>query len=218
MASTTQMERIRIEAAGAAMDGMLVLPDCCIGMVLFVNCGGSSRVAHPSDYVASVLRGAKLGTLWLDLLTQEEAGTPRNRQDIALLTARLNAACDWMGGSDVTADLPLGLYGASNAAAAALQVAARRDGIAAIVCRSGRTDLADSAELPHITAATLLIVGGLDEAVLRLNRQAYLALRCKKRLEIVPGATHSFEEPGNFEVVARLARSWFLQYSQSAYV
>lgn len=218
MVPATHNEHVKIHADAVEMDGILWLPDDCLGMVLFANGGGSSRVTPPNDYVASVLRRARLGTLWLDLLAPQEAKSHKARFDIKLLTERLGIACDWLRQNGMTRELPLGLYGASNGAAAALQLAAERDGIAAVVSRGGRPDLADQNLLGKVNAPTLLIVGGLDDAVVKMNRAAYAALHCKKRFEIIPGATHSFEEPGNLEVVARLARAWFLQHSQPAHV
>ncbi|MEN3294951.1 MAG: hypothetical protein V7642_4204 [Burkholderiales bacterium] len=220
MALPAQSERVRIQSDQEEMEGMLWLPEDHIGVILFAHGGNGNRLKPPNDYVASVLRDARLGTLWLDLLTpQEAAHGHRARCDIALLTARLNAACDWVRQHSATKDLPIGLFGASNCAAAALQLgAARGRVISAIVSRGGRPDLACQSTLGKISAPTLLIVGGLDDGAVEMNRVAYAALRCKKRFEIIPGATHSFEEPGNLEVVARLARGWFLQHSHSAYV
>jgi putative phosphoribosyl transferase len=219
MALPIQSERVRIHAEEVEMEGMLWLPGDHIGVILIAHGGGNNRVKPPNDYVASVLRDARLGTLWLDLLSPQEAHARRAQSDIALLTERLNAACDWLRQFHATKDLPIGLFGAGNGAAAALQLAATRGrSISAIVSRGGRPDLACHSTLGKISAPTLLIVGGLDDGVVEINRAAYAALRCKKRFEIIPGATHSFEEPGNLEVVARLARGWFLQHSHSAYV
>jgi putative phosphoribosyl transferase len=219
MTAVTHSERVRIRAGDMDIDGMLCLPEEHIGIILFAHSGASNRVKTPNDYVASVLRDAHLGTLWLDLLSAQETRSHRARSDIGLLTARLAAACDWLGEHAATQDLPVGLFGASNCAAAALQVAAARGrAIAALVSRGGRPDLASQDTLGQISAPTLLIVGGLDDGVLDTNRNAYAALRCKKRFEIIPGATHSFEEPGNLEVVARLARGWFLQHTHYGYV
>lgn len=218
MALPAKSERVKIQADQAELEGMLWLPDDHIGIILFAH-GGNNRVRPPNDYVASVLRDARLGTLWLDFLTSEEAQSRRAHYDIALLAERLNAACDWLRQYRATRELPIGLFGAGNGAAAALELAAARGrAISAIVSRGGRPHLACQTTLGKISAPTLLIVGGLDDGVVEMNRVAYAALRCKKRLEIIPGATHSFEEPGNLEVVARLARGWFLQHSHSAYV
>jgi putative phosphoribosyl transferase len=219
MTLPTQSERVRIQADDVAMEGMLWLPEDHIGIILIAHGGGSNRVKPPNDYVASVLRDAHLGTLWVDLLAPQEARSHRAHCDIALLTERLNAACEWLRDHEATRELPIGLFGAGNGAAAALQLAAARGrAISAIVSRGGRPDLTCQTTLGKISAPTLLIVGGLDDGVVEINRAAYAALRCKKRFEIIPGATHSFEEPGNLEVVARLARGWFLQHSYSAHV
>lgn len=212
-------ERVKIQADGTEMDGMLWLPEDHIGIILFAHGGAGNRVKPPNDYVASVLRTARLGTLWLDLLTSDESNARHKRCDITLLAERLNVACDWLRQYGVTKDLPIGLFGASNGAAAILQLAATHgQSICAIVSRGGRPDLASQSILGKISVPTLLIVGELDNGAVETNRVAYAALRCKKRFEIIPGATHSFEEPGNLEVVARLARSWFLQHFHSAYV
>jgi putative phosphoribosyl transferase len=198
------------------MEGTLSLPEDSIGMILFAACGsdGGSRVSQPNDYVASVLREARLGTLRIELLSRAETSDRRLHSDVALLTERLRHACDWLRTRDATADLPLGLYGASSCAAATLQLAgASGRGISAIVSRGGSPELTSPAMLGKVGVPTLLIVGGLEDSAVRMNRAAYAALRCKKRLEVIPGATHAFEEPGNLEVVARLARGWFLQHA-----
>jgi putative phosphoribosyl transferase len=218
MALSIYSERIRIQAGKVEMEGMLRLPQDQIGIVLFAGSTGSNRIKPPNDYVGSVLRNARLGTLWLELFTP---GEERSRQgdDIEALTQRLGAACDWLAQHDATRDVPMGMYGASSGAAAAMQLAAERGrAISAIVSRGGRPDLASHGILGKIHAPTLLIVGGLDEGGVHLNRAAYAALRCRKRLEIIPGATRTFEEPGSLEVVARLARGWFLQNAQVTHV
>jgi len=207
-------EPVKIATGALTIDGMLWLPEAPLGVVLFAGGNRNSRVKPRHDYVASMLRSACMGTLWLDLLP------PRERDeeaiDIDLLTERLAAACDWLRAQEPTRDLPLGLFGASHGAAAVLQVAALlgRD-VAAVVLRSGRPDLAAHGVLAQISAPTLLLVGGLDDRVIDTNRAAYAALRCKKRFEIVPGATHLFEEPGSLEVVARMSRGWFLQHTDA---
>jgi putative phosphoribosyl transferase len=218
MAIAMQSEQVCIQVDKVDMEGMLWLPEDCIGIVLFAHGGGSSRVRPPNDYVASVLRDTRLGTMWLDLFAAQEDRSRASHANIELLAGRLNAACDWLRKTGTTQDLPLGLYSAGNGAAVALQLAASRGGISAVVSRGGRPDLAGHSALVKVSAPTLLIVGGLDEGVVATNRSAYAALRCKKRFEIIPGATHSFEEPGSLEVVARLARSWFLQHSNSVHV
>jgi putative phosphoribosyl transferase len=216
MASAMLTEPVTIEVGQTPIEGTLWLPEDSVGTVLFVNAGGS-RARTAGDYVASVLHGVRLGTLWLDLLTPQESCSHASRFDIDMLTTRLHAACDWVCRNEATRDLPVGLYGASSGASAILQLAAMRSGICAIVSRGGRPDLVTPATLTRVTAPTLLIVGGLDDGVVEMNRVAYLALRCKKRYEIIPGATHSFEESGSLEVVARLARGWFLQHSYAAH-
>jgi putative phosphoribosyl transferase len=196
MTAVTHSERVRIRTGDAEMDGMLWLPEGHIGIILFAHSGAGNRIKPPSDYVASVLRDAHMGTLWLDLLSEQETRGHRAQSDIGLLTARLDAACGWLLEHPATQDLPIGLFVAGNCAAAALQLAAARGRvISALVSRGGRPDLACQDTLGKISAPTLLIVGGLDEGVIETNRNAYAALRCKKRFEIIPGATHSFEEP-----------------------
>ncbi|QOL48726.1 dienelactone hydrolase family protein [Massilia litorea] len=203
---------ISIPAGGALLEGMLELPATPIGVVLFAHGSGSSRFSPRNNQVAAELRDGGIATLLLDLLTPEEDAAYRNRFDIDVLAARLHAAASWLGTEPLTAPLPLGLFGASTGAAAALRVAADSGtGIAAVVSRGGRPDLAGTA-LAHVIAPTLLIVGGEDGQVVDLNREAYEALGCEKALEIVPGATHLFEEPGALEQVADLACSWFVRH------
>jgi putative phosphoribosyl transferase len=219
MTLSVQSERVAIQAGKVEMEGILRLPEDPIGIILFVHGGVANRVNPPNDYVASVLRNARLGTLWMNLLTAQEARSSQMRCDIPMLADRLNAAYDWLRRYGSTRDVPIGLFGASNGAAAVLHLAATQGrGICAIVSRGGRPDLAGQSLLGKISAPTLLIVGELDDGVVETNRAAYAALRCKKRFEIIPGATHAFEESGNLEVVARLARGWFLQHSRYAYV
>jgi dienelactone hydrolase len=201
---------VHIESGAAAMEGMLELPGGASGVVLFAHGSGSSRLSPRNNRVAHVLRDAGIGTLLLDLLTPHEDRQYDNRFDIALLTHRLRAAAAWLGAQDATTFLPLGLFGASTGAAAALQLTADPAvPVAAVVARGGRPDLAGIDALRAVEAPTLLIVGGADEPVIALNRQAYAELGCVKRLVIVPGATHLFEEPGTLEEVARLAADWF---------
>ena len=205
-----QNELIGIKTNGVRIEGMLELPQDAAGIVLFAHGSGSSRLSPRNNFVARYLHQARMGTLLLDLLTVQEDRDYATRFDIALLTRRLNAAADWLGINDSTAGLPLGLFGASTGAAAALQVAAARGtGIAAVVSRGGRPDLAGLKALQNVSAPTLLIVGGNDDGVIDLNQSAYAALRCEKQLEIVPGATHLFDEPGTLEKVAELASAWF---------
>ncbi len=205
-----QKELIDVETDGVSLEGMLTIPDGAAGMVLFAHGSGSSRLSPRNNYVADYLQQFRMGTLLIDLLTPHEDSNLSSRFDISLLSRRLNAACDWLQASEATAHLPVGLFGASTGAAAALQVAAMRgDGIVATVSRGGRPDLAGRSALRMVSTPTLLIVGGHDDIVIELNRQTYALLRCEKRLEIVRGATHLFEETGALEQVAALAADWF---------
>jgi len=191
----------------------LIIPQRAAGVVLFAHGSGSSRHSPRNKYVANQLREARLGTLLIDLLTPEEDETYRTRFDIGLLTQRLADAARSLAREPQTKDLPVGLFGASTGAAAALEVAAALpEAIRAVVSRGGRPDLASRAALHKVKAPTLLIVGGDDAGVIELNEQAYAELGCEKRLEIVPGATHLFEEPGTLEEVARLAAQWFTRH------
>jgi putative phosphoribosyl transferase len=195
-----------------ALAGDFVLPASASGLVVFAHGSGSSRLSPRNTYVASVLHAHRLGTLLFDLLTETEAAQRANVFDIALLAVRVGEVLDWIGTRTELADMRIGLFGASTGAAAALVAAAIRPAsIAAVVSRGGRPDLAGE-YLRQVTAATLLIVGGADHTVLQLNREALRALPCEKRLEIVPGATHLFEELGTLESVAELAANWFVSH------
>jgi dienelactone hydrolase len=198
------------------LEGDLSVPDRAAGVVLFAHGTGSSRHSPRNRFVAESLRKRGLGTLLVDLLTlQEEAIDLRNRQlrfDIDLLAGRLAAATSWLQSHEETHELGIGYFGASTGAAAALAAAAGHSGIVeAVVSRGGRPDLAGPA-LERVRAPTLLIVGGADVPVIELNRDAYSQLHVPKSFEIVPGATHLFEEPGALEAVASLAGDWFVQY------
>lgn len=209
----TRTALVEIAAGAVAMEGVLALPPDAIGMVLFAHGSGSSRLSPRNNHVAAALREAGIGTLLLDLLTPDEDLDHAQRFDIGMLAERLGRAAAWLGTEPLTAPLSLGLFGASTGAAAALRLAARDgSGIAAVVSRGGRPDLAGEAALAAVIAPTLLVVGGGDDAVLGLNRRAMAALRCEKELAIVPGATHLFEEPGKLEEVAELARDWFVRH------
>lgn len=201
-----------IPAAGVTLQGDLALPADARGVVIFAHGTGSSRLSPRNRYVAQVLHQAECGTLLFDLLTEREAARRAAVFDIGLLAARLQAATRWLRAEADVAQLPLGYFGASTGAAAAL-VAAAEEGetIGAVVSRGGRPDLAAEA-LPRVSAATLLIVGGEDHGVIELNQQAYRELRAVKRLDIVPGAGHLFEEPGALERVAKLAADWMARY------
>lgn len=207
---------VRVSAGPVTVEGNLVLPEGAQGIVLFAHGSGSSRFSPRNRYVAQVLQEGGLGTLLIDLLTEEEERidlrTREIRFDIPLLAERLVGAIDWLRENEETRDLRIGLFGSSTGAAAALMAAPRRpDAIGAIVSRGGRPDLAGAA-LQEVRAPTLLIVGGRDTVVITLNEQALTQLKVEKRLEIVPGATHLFEEPGALEKVAELARDWFRQH------
>lgn len=213
MHSELYQQSISIDALGARLDADLALPKNATGLVLFAHGSGSSRKSPRNRAVAEVLDEVGLATMLLDLLTNaeersEQAGG-RLRFDVDLLARRLTAAIDWLGRERATRALPLGLFGASTGAAAALIAAAQRSTrVRAVVSRGGRPDLADDS-LEHVEAPVLLIVGEADSQVVGLNRGALVRLRCEKELVLVPGATHLFEEPGALAEVARLAREWF---------
>jgi len=194
------------------LEGRLALPAEAVGVVAFAHGSGSSRFSPRNTYVAEALEDAGLAALLFDLLTDDEARDRANVFDIPLLSERLTMARDWLGHDARTEALPLGYFGSSTGAAAALVAAARAPGgVAAVVSRGGRPDLAGSC-LREVRAPTLLIVGGHDEQVLELNRAALAQLTSEKELAIVPGATHLFEEPGTLDQVIDLARSWFLAH------
>jgi putative phosphoribosyl transferase len=198
------------------MQAILWLPQDHIGVVVFGSCGEAKRLHPPNDYVASVLLNARLGTLWIDLLSPEEMRERDKQEDIGLLAQRLHAACDWLRQHHTTRELPIGLFAGSSAAAPAMQLAAEQEhDLAAIVLRGGRPDLAGDNVLGRNSVPTLLIAGGLEDGQVEQNRVAYASLRCKKKFEIIPGATRAFDEPGCAEVVARLARGWFVRHASS---
>jgi len=201
-----------IPVAGARLPGTLTLPPQPLGVVVFAHGSGSSRLSHRNRFVADALVLADLGTLLFDLLTDEEAEDRANVFDIPLLAGRLREVTTWLAERPATADLPVGYFGASTGAAAAL-VAAAEEGsrVRAVVSRGGRPDLAGEF-LPSVTAPTLLIVGGADRVVLDLNRAALTRLGGVRRLEVVPGATHLFEEKGALQSVASLAALWFAEH------
>ncbi len=197
-------------AVGTRLNGHLRVPAHAVGVVLFAHGSGSSRHSPRNQYVAGVLSDAGLATLLFDLLDEAEERDRANVFDIALLAQRLSGATDWLGEEEGVSRLPVAYFGASTGAAAALWAAADRGSqITAVVSRGGRPDLADE-RLGEVVSPTLLIVGGADEEVLELNRWAQAQLRCENRLDIVPGATHLFEEPGTLEAAAHAARDWFL--------
>jgi len=212
-----QMEtRVLVKTDRLTLEGIFGMPGDAEGTVLFAHGSGSSRFSPRNNFVAKRLCRHKLATLLIDLLTPEEDRVYENRFDIALLTQRLASVAQWINAESPARDLPLGLFGASTGAASALQLAAllgKR--IFAVVSRGGRPDLAEDA-LAHVTAPTLLIVGGEDDVVLELNRRALERLRAEKKLTIIPGATHLFEEPGALEAVADKAVEWFTRHLSPA--
>lgn len=201
---------IRIRPPG--LEGRLEVPDGAEGLVLFAHGSGSSRFRPRNNFVAAALREASLGTFLFDLLSATEGEDRGKVFDIALLAERLLQATRWLARDPRLRSLNLGYFGASTGAGAALVAAARSDvEIGAVVSRGGRPDLA-APMLDRVRAPTLLIVGGLDLPVIEMNRAALAELRCEKRLEIVPGASHLFEEPGTLERVVELARGWFARH------
>ncbi len=203
---------VHVPVDSLSLEGALALPPGAGGVVLFAHGSGSSRKSPRNAFVARELRAGGLGTLLIDLLTEQEDAYRRTRFDIELLTRRLLAATEWLRSEPETKALPFGYFGASTGAAAALKAAATLGpDVAAVVSRGGRPDLA-APDLPRVQAPTLLIVGGHDDMVLDLNRHAYDTLVARKELVVIPRATHLFEEPGALEEVARLARDWFTRY------
>jgi len=212
--SKVDEREVAIPAGGRTVRGTLRQPKGARSVVVFAHGSGSGRFSPRNQYVARVLEEAGLATLLMDLLEEDEANDRSKVFDIALLADRLQAAADWLASQPETAGLRLGYFGASTGAGAALLAAGRAPGsVGAVVSRGGRPDLARDA-LPRVTAPTLLIVGGHDEPVIETNQAAYEQLMCEKKLTIIPGATHLFEEPGTLEQVAEQAGRWFLRYLQ----
>ncbi len=209
-------ETLIIPAGRRELEGELVIPVDAKGLVLFAHRNGSNRHAARSQFMATALRAQGLGTLLFDLLTPEEERDaeldPHPRFDVPLLATRLGEVTDWLEGRSAVRELPLGYFAASTGAAAALIAAARRPRtISAVVSRGGRPDLAREA-LDRVQAPTLFIVGGEDSTVLELNEDALARIPAQKHLVVVPGATHSFDEPGALFEVGRLASDWFLEH------
>jgi putative phosphoribosyl transferase len=210
------MTEIQIPAGGAVLSGDLTIPDNSMALVLFAHGSGSSRHSPRNQFVACTLNGDGLGTLLFDLLTPEEEAldiyTREHRFNIGLLAERLVDATKWVRGEAQTSDLRIGYFGSSTGGAAALVAAAELpQHVGAVVSRGGRPDLAGAA-LPKVQAPTLLIVGGNDDIVIELNEMARDQMRCEVKLEIIPSATHLFEEAGALEKVAELASDWFSRY------
>jgi putative phosphoribosyl transferase len=221
MENTSSFDRIeipvRIAAGQVALEGDLAVPNRARGVVLFAHGSGSGRHSPRNRFVAEALQEGGLATLLFDLLTEEEEEQERFtrhlRFDIGLLSQRLIDATNWLARETETRDLTVGYFGASTGGGAALVAAAERpEAVGAVVSRGGRPDLAGEAALARVKAPTLLIVGGADTEVIALNRQAMARMTAQASLEIVPGASHLFEEPGALEDVARLAREWFERF------
>jgi dienelactone hydrolase len=211
-----EAQHIGVPAGLVCLDGDLAIPTGAKGLVMFAHGSGSGRMSPRNRFVSESLNARGLGTLLLDLLTPQEEEvdeqTRHLRFDIPMLAGRLVAAADWLMEQPPTAKLPLGLFGASTGAGAALIVAAQRSKIVhAVVSRGGRPDLAGEA-LPQVHCPTLMIVGAWDQPVMALNKEAMARMRATTRLVVVPGATHLFEEPGALEEVARVAGEWFEMY------
>lgn len=207
---------VRVDADGVTLEGNLLIPAGATGIVLFAHGSGSSRFSSRNIYVAEVLREDRLATLLIDLLTQSEelvdTRTAHLRFDIEVLARRLVGTARWLGAQPQTKSLKIGLFGASTGGGAALVAAADiPERIHAVVSRGGRPDLAGEA-LPRVKAPTLLIVGSDDMPVIGMNKEAYDQMTAERHMEIVPGATHLFEEAGTLEQVARLASEWFTRY------
>jgi putative phosphoribosyl transferase len=216
LVNTVESFDVAIPAAGAkgtaiSLPGRLCLPAPPTGLVLFAHGSGSSRFSPRNTFVSSVLHESWIGTLLFDLLTEQEATDRVNVFDVPLLAERLLAAVRYVSELDQTRHLPLGIFGASTGAAAALVAAARDPRVAAVVSRGGRPDLAGR-KLRAVHVPTLLIVGEADTEVLGLNERALTVLDCEKRLAVVPGATHLFEEPGTLDEAAQLAAEWFAKH------
>jgi putative phosphoribosyl transferase len=210
------MNEVQIQAGQAALSGNLIVPENAVALVLFAHGSGSSRHSPRNQFVARTLNHAGLGTLLFDLLTpgeeQIDTYTREHRFNIGLLAERLLYATRWATKEKETRDLRIGYFGSSTGGAAALVAATELPhDIGAVVSRGGRPDLAGDA-LPKVQAPTLLIVGGNDDIVIELNEMARDQMRCEVKLEIVPGATHLFEEPGALEKVAKLASDWFVNH------
>ncbi|MBJ6119460.1 dienelactone hydrolase family protein [Pontibacter sp. BT310] len=213
MANYTFNDTVQINIHQVALTGDLIVPESATGLIVFSHGSGSSRLSERNRFVAEQLQQAGFATLLFDLLTPEEDQDQAKRFDIPLITQRLVDTGYWIQENLLLNELAIGIFGASTGAASALRAAAALgpDVIKAVVSRGGRPDLADEV-LPEVKAPTLLIVGGNDEPVIGMNQQAYDRLQCEKSMEIVPGATHLFEEPGTLEKVAQLATDWFKKY------
>lgn len=209
------MNELTIPCGSIQLNGILMVPNDSRGIILFAHGSGSSRLSKRNQYVAKQFNDAKFATLLFDLLTPEEEqiddSTRQFRFDIPFLATRLLAATEWVLHTPRIQTLPTGYFGASTGGGAAIVAADKSSSVKAVVSRGGRPDLAGKA-LSQITVPTLLIVGGDDTTVIAMNQEAMAQMQCVKQLEIVPGATHLFEEPGTLDEVARLAKDWFSRY------
>ncbi|MGD2170189.1 MAG: dienelactone hydrolase family protein [Chlamydiota bacterium] len=203
---------VQIPIDSFSLEGLLTIPEKSTSLVLFVHGSGSSRFSPRNNFVANILNEGNIATLLIDLLSEKEDAVYETRFDIDLLTERVIAIIKWLKQHKDTSTMSLGLFGSSTGAAAALMAAARQpENIQAVVSRGGRPGLAKTS-LKRVNAPTLLIVGEKDFEVIKLNQSAFTMLSAKKKLEIVPGATHLFEEPGCLEIVSKLAQNWFTTY------
>lgn len=210
-----EKQHVSINLEEVTLVGNMFIPTDAKGLVIFSHGSGSSRLSPRNNFVADVLNENKIGTFLFDLLTEEEDKLRENRFDLDKLTSRLVAVTKWIKAKPEIKDLSVGYFGASTGSASALKAAARfGNEIKAVVSRGGRPDLAME-ELPKVTAPTMLIIGGLDEQVIELNKQAYERLTGKRRMEIVEGASHLFEEPGKLREVAGLSSEWFNEWLKS---
>jgi dienelactone hydrolase len=205
-------KHVHIPSGSVSLGARLTLPADAHSLVLFAHGSGSSRFSSRNNFVADVLAAHGFGVLLMDLLTTTEDLSHKNRLNVELLAARLVSARHWIAGEELLKNLAIGIFGVDTGAAAAFKVAARLGGdIKTIVSRAGRLDL-DGEELVRVQAPTLLIAGGNDPTSVEVNQEAFEKLTCIKKLEIIPGATHLFEEPGALEQVAYLANAWFKKY------
>jgi pimeloyl-ACP methyl ester carboxylesterase len=207
-------DEVRIDLEKVYLKGDLIIPEGANSIVLFSHGSGSSRLSTRNKMVAEFLHNKGFGTLLFDLLTEGEDSQYQNRFNIELLTERLVEATEWLREQTSAKDSSIGYFGASTGAASALNAAAILQDIGAVVSRGGRPDLADQNSLEALTAPTLFIVGSLDHDVMMLNRKAYAMMNCEKRLEVIWGASHLFEEKGTMDEVCELATTWFENHLQ----
>lgn len=204
-------KEISIPVGKVTVEGELTIPQKASAIIIFSHGSGSSRFSRRNQLVAKYLQQKNFGTLLFDLLTQEEDQNYYTRFDIDLLTKRLAGATEWLEKLPAANDCRIGYFGASTGAASALKAASFLRQVSAVVSRGGRPDLAMN-DLPKVEAPTLLIVGSMDHDVLQMNKEAYRQMKCEKKLEVVEGATHLFEEPGKMDIVSELAANWFEKY------